>query len=453
MGAPKEVLPPEKEKTKPPAQQEPPQTSQLHAITPAKKPKPSVAEIIVTKVGEVAKEAAKTALILVLSPVALVSGCSSETAIASQRWQGNRGKDEYEDAGTNDSGLLKDAGLTGKLEWWPGYMYDSESDEVVVVSLGFKPGYFCETSPCYASEEEITQSLRDDGRLVIRATVDFSRFFIKDAAFDAAAANNIFVIQPSLDVAGAYGGGQVGFVIRSESGHDIANCFDGCYEYERVRLKKGSERVIFHEMLHDVWFTYLTDIQKEQHATNARLFFNALGKDAQADERIGAIWRGAHHNPNNPGSMVKLPFQHHLEGSELDDWAADALAGMGEPEANAVKQAIRAYLEIHSEIAFARTVGMNDEDRDHFIVAEGFAYMGANYPVLDELYDQSQDAGTRYIPSFMRNGYSSFIKGGQLDRMLNDGNGNFSTVSAFNSFVPYLQSFVDWMKAKYPEIP
>lgn len=459
MGAQKEAVPPEK--AKPLVQQETQGTGQSHVVTPAKKPKEqSVAKMVAKKVGEAAAEAAKTALILLLSPVALASGCSPDAIGASQRWPADSGKNKYEDAGAivpdagkQDAGVAKDAGLTEKLEWWPGYMYNPETDAIVDVSLGFKPGYFCESSPCYGSEDAIPQSLRDDGHSVIQTTVDFSRFFIKDAAFDAVAANNIFVIQPSLDVAGTYGGGQVGFVIRSESGQDIANCFDGCYEYERVKLKKGSERVIFHEMLHDVWFTYLTDSQKEQHATNARLFFNALGKDTQTDERIGAIWRGAHHDPDNPGNMVELPFQHHLEGSELGDWAAGALAGMSESEASDVKEAIRAYLEIHSAIAFPRTVGMTEENRDHFIVSEGFAYMGADYPVLDELYDQSQSDGTRYIPSFMRNGYSAFMNGTQLDGMLNDGSGNFSTTSAFNAFVPYLQSFVEWMTAKYPEIP
>jgi|GEM_PF-3779903 len=393
------------------------------------------------------KTAVKTALLIPLVPVALLSGCSAD-AIGAKEPEKDAGAERVEDAGIETvedaGGVDADAGETDteiqeNLEWRPGYL--AVGDEIQHVSLAFRKDqtYLCQIEHCYASEDEILQSERDAGMPIVRAVMKYSGFFFKEDAFADIAGNNVITIYPpDWGASGGFDDEAFGLRITEEGGKLIANCFEGCPEYQQVSVKEGGEVVIFHELLHDAWHTYLTEEERQDFAGDAKAFFNALGDDKSSDKTINAIWEADY-----------------LRGPELDEWAETALPGMSDMEKEGIKDAVKSYMEIHGTIVHPRTKDFTPEQRESFIVFEGFAYMGARYPVLNELrpyYESGQSGNTRFIPAFMRKAYEPLIKKELLDSMVNNGGGSFSTRKDFDGLVKHLESFRDWMTERHPEI-
>lgn len=327
------------------------------------------------------------------------------------------------------------------------------SDEITDVSQGFVFPISQNPDHQFSSIDEIPQEMRDEGRALIEEVADYTKFFFKDDVYTIITENNI--ISFSEGGGGGYGEEPRWFRLFDQDGKQIASCIDGCPTYDTLSLGQENPRVAFHELLHDAWFTYLNEQEKVQLSDNLKLFFNAVGANWQTEELIGAIWTSVKHsNPNSLNETQTLSFENHLQGLELDDWANETLSdsGLSESQINYLKQTIKAYFEIRSSITFTRTYGFSEQDRDNFVVIEGFAYLGANADVLDEIYTGSGFQNQRVIPAFMRSGYATIIKDEELTKMIYSGFGHFYSTDNFNNFIPHLESFVNWMKNKYPEL-
>ncbi len=448
MGAHREPVQPEKEAVKPPAQQKP---NNLHIATPVKTKKEheSVAKMIAKKVAE-------AALILVLSPVAIVSGCSP-TDTGPPGWREDAGKEDEGDAGVVKDAGQTDAGPKEKLEWWPGYLYDPKVAKLSDVSLGFKEGqtYLCQLTGCFASEGEIPQSIRDEKRATVSGAIEYSDFFLKKEVFNSIIGNNVVTVFPgNWGDSGGYGDKATGFKMLNKNGEVIANCFDGCSQYNEVSIRPDVGNVVFfHELLHDVWGTWLSDEGKREFQSNARLFFNAVGNDYATDRSVRAIWIAAYSNES--GETVDLPFYPGLAGRELNDWGRETGVqdAMDQAGFTGLKSAMAAYFEIWEHAINTRTKDLTAEQRDYYLYGEGFPHIAASDQALDELYNGAEQKATRPIPAFMKGTYSAIMNEEHVDALANPGSGYFETAESFATLAPYLQSFVDWMKAKYPEIP
>jgi hypothetical protein len=388
----------------------------------------------------IVKTAAKIAVFIALTPVALVTGCSSP----------------YEEAPKPKteppvpSAPKKEIPTPPKAEdlyWWPGFIV--KGDETIDVSVGFLPDR--RISDKKFSFNEIPQKMRDDGRKVLQDGLDFSKFFFKKDVYSTILANNVFTPKESPS---GYIDDVNGLRLATISGQNIATCFDGCKEYaQRVAFGPMHGRVMLHELLHDVWGTYMPEDDRMAYSTNARVFFNIYGKSWQADELIGSIWLAVYRTPSKPEEFTPLGFEGKLKGPELDDWATQALAGrMSDGQINRLKQAIRAYFEIREEIAFDRTYKMSDKDRDGEISGHSFMYMGSYQDIMNEAYAGQSLTSTRAIPAFISPSYKKIMKGDLVDALTNDGNGYFASQESFIEFSRYAESFIDWMKNKYPEL-
>lgn len=391
---------------------------------------------------------ARAALYILLAPVALLSGCGGEGPPAvRQPDSGARAPAPREDARTSpDAGVRQ----SQPLYWWPGYMF--KDGKTVDVSLGFYDVYYLQKS--YPSKESIPQSARDARRSALQGAMDFSSFFLRDECGDAILGNNVFMYsRENWEAAGGYNSGLMGFRVLGAGGAEVAACFQGCPAYDEVTLRPGNEKVLFHELLHDAWDTHLTEAQRQEFASMARLFFNAAGPGQTADERVGAIWSGFYH-AGTGGQTISLGFAPRLGGPELDEWAAATLApaGFSADEINKIKLAMRAYFEICSGVTFGRTRGYTEAERDTFIVQEGFAFLGAHYPVLDELYGLGATGAVRRIPYFMQGSYSPLIRDERLAHMMYRGYGHFVSEESFRAFAPHVASFVQWMSSHYPAL-
>ncbi|MCI0503990.1 hypothetical protein L0Y65_04730 [Candidatus Micrarchaeota archaeon] len=409
-----------------------------------------VQETRIAKYMRPIKRAARAALYILLAPVALLSGCGGE---------------EFPRAAQPDSGPRRpspDARIAPQadvmppkgqqLYWWPGYVI--RDGKAVDVSLGFYEVYFLQKS--YASAADIPQSARDAGRAGLQNAVDFASFFLKDGCGNAIIGNNVFLYsREGWEAGGGYNAGLMGFRVVDAGGEEVAACFQKCPTHDEVVMRPGNEKVLFHELLHDAWDSHLTEDQRQDFGAMARTFFNAAGSTQQADERIGAIWNGFYHGgPIGSPQTVPLGFQPFLTGGELDAWANEVLApsGLSADEINKIKLALRAYFEIHSGVTFGRTRGYSDAERDTFIVQEGFAFLGAHYPVLDELYGLGATGAVRRIPYFMQRSYSPLIRDERLAHMMYRGYGHFVSEGSLRAFAPHVASFVQWMAEHYPAL-
>ena len=315
------------------------------------------------------------------------------------------------------------------------------------------------TDPQYAfaSAEEIPPQMRTEARPHLENLLDFMAFFIKPEVYNLIMEDNIFTLLAPEDegrMAGFYSSNPWTFRLTSIEGKELACCFEGCPEFDLVGFSQNSAGVLYHEALHDVWGSYLSEEEQTQFEEKLRLYFSIAGESVQGDELVGAIWNGYRHtDPKNPAKIEGLGFISHLEGPELDEWAHEELSGRSTSDISAIQQAIRDYMQMRSTVAFARTLGFTDDQRNAWVVGEGFAYIGTNYyNGLNELYNRSGSPTSRYIPSFMQSDYAILLNGPPLESMINDAGGHFATVENFQNFIPHVESFIDWMKVRYPSL-
>jgi len=399
------------------------------------------------------KSVAKAALYILLAPIALLSGCGGEEPPRRAQPDSGPGRIAPQAADARispraDSGVQQ----APRLYWWPGYVI--RDGKAADVSLGFLDVYYLQKS--YASQADIPQDARDKGRVGLQQAADFAGFFLRDECRTAIMGNNVFMYsREDWEGGGGYNIGLMGYRVLDAGGKEVAACFQGCPAYDEVVMRPGNEKVLFHELLHDAWDSYLSEGQRQGFAAMARLFFNAAGSTQQADERIGAIWNGfSHGGQAGQPQTIALGFQPFLAGGELDAWAKEALApsGLSDDDIGKIKLALRAYFEICSGVTFGRTRGFSDAERDTFIAQEGFAYLGAHYPVLDELYGLGASNAVRRIPYFMQQSYSQLIRDERLAHMTYRGYGHFVSEDSFKAFAPHVASFVQWMAGHYPAL-
>ena len=383
-----------------------------------------------------------------------------------------------QDTAQDTSEWETDSETTEQEIWWPAHIITFEGGEEILhnVSLKFNDTglEIWEMEGGYPSEESIPEELKEENGEVLRSVLDYSKFFFEDDAYTSILPNNIFLVVSGTDYGGKFLNGAFGFRMESTEEGYTANCFEACPEYQMLALKSSGGNVVFHELLHDAWHSYLSQEQRVNFAQKARLFFNVLGDTWQDDQLVGAIWHGQYHNPENPDELLNLPFEGELEGSELDNWAEENLsAEIDETEKERIKNMLKAYFRMHSTMMFGRTYGMSKAGRNGFddtemsqeeaeqeaqentggyIVKEGFTFMCANYPVLNDLLEHPYSTKPNLMPSFMVSSYYGVVKGEHLNNLNVPGYGYFTSESNFEDFSQYIVDFANWMREEYPEL-
>jgi hypothetical protein len=384
----------------------------------------------------------KISLGLKLAPLAIVSGCGP--------------LDEPHRPPSPNQEIPKIPIKEAKY-WWPAYVVIS--GQLKDVSLGFteetKP---YDASKMYSSPDSIPQDMRKKGRDAIGKALDFSKYFLRDDVYKNLVKDNVFWPVRGTEVLPGAAAMIVwaahGFRIVGPEGSEIAACYEGCQEYKQTvyfPLERGG--AVLHELLHDSW-SLLSDQDKKRFTKLAIEFFNAYARNWQQDELLSKIWGGEYPDPNNPDQTISLGFKQWLTGPELDNWTNERLGTLDENTKNNIKQAIREYVNIFSNIVDLRTHGTTEKERAGFLVGEGYPLMGANYGIMNQIYYGESPAATetKSIPVFMSSIYKKILKDGLVDQLTTDGSGYFTDLKKFYEFKSYLRDFVDYMIARYPEL-
>lgn len=382
----------------------------------------------------------------------------------------------FADSGDTESAVEGGANTEAVYVWVPAHMW--ENGEPRRVLLGVESGSrYCNTHECFDSPQAIGEEVWEEQATVIRSVMEYPRFFFREDVFDEISGNNLFSIMPAdWPLGGALMGKVMGYLLAEKDGQVFANCIDTCVEtdteghcqqYEPIdekcqdmdtlSFKETGSRVVFHELLHDAWFSHFTEDDRDYFRGNARVFFNTLGDSWQTDQLTCAIWRGQYYDPDilDEQVLIDLPFESNLEGPELGMWASEALPDMDEAEAEQLKNAMKQYFRTFEYVVGPRTRGRTYEQRDGFISIEGFAYIGANYGVLDDFFEHPETIASRepkLMPSFMGASYAKVIKPEYLEGLDYAGFGYFTSADAFREFSEYIRSFSAWMREKYPQL-
>jgi len=335
--------------------------------------------------------------------------------------------------------------------WWPAYVVIGGT--LKDVSLGFteesKP---YDASKMFSSPDNIPQEMRKKGRDAIVKALDFSKFFLKDDVFDRTVKDNVFFPVQGITSGGWIVWAATGFRMVGPGGEEIAACYEGCPEYKQmVHFPIETGTAVLHELFHDSW-SILTDSDKKQFTKKVIEFYNAYAQNWRQDELLSNLWGAGRPDPNNPDQTIPFGFKQWLMGPELDDWANTRLTALDDDSKIRVKQAIREYLHIFSDIVDLRTHGTSEKDRAGFLVGEGYAYMGANFGLMKQIYNGQTTTEQKSIPAFISPTYRKILKDELIDQLTTDGSGYFTDLKKFYEFKSYLRDFVDYMIARYPEL-
>jgi hypothetical protein len=343
--------------------------------------------------------------------------------------------------------------------------------QITDVSLGYPEEFwpFPPGAPRYDSPDSIPQRMREDGRRTVADALAFSSFALTYSSYQAVMVDTIMF--PVQGPGGSISSGVAGFRLVEAGGQQAVACYEGCPEYgHAITFRMGSAgdwqtgRVALHEMLHHAYGS-LSAHGGEDFRRHARLFLNATGSDWRADQTLYAIWYGAYStgpgendtrwvdgvNPADPWTGTFRPLSYATD--ELDAWAAARLGTMDSQTRERVKAAITAYLRTHAYITGGMGYAPSDEDRDGYVIGEGFPRFGANYGAIGDLQAGRPVTSFSYMPAFMAPVYREVMRGNVIDATVSHGEGYFDSSERFsNEFVPLLRDFVGWMRQRHPEI-
>jgi len=377
----------------------------------------------------------ETQLVLRLAPLAIVSGC---------------GPFEEPHKPPSPNQEIPKIPVKEAKYWWPAYVVIN--GQLKDVSLGFteetKP---YDASKMFSSPDSIPQEMRKKGRDAISKALDFSKFFLKDDVYNRIVKDDVFfpVASGNWILWAA-----TGFRMIGPEGEEIAACYEGCPEYQQmIHFPSETGTAVLHELFHVSW-SLLTESDKKQFTKKVLEFYNGYSQNSRQDELLSGIWGGGRpdlDNPDNPDQIIPV-FKPFLTGPELDDWANEKLTTLEDDSKTRVKQALRDYLRIFSDIVDFRTHGSSEQNRAGFLVGEGYSYMGANFGLMKQIFDGQTPTEQRYIPAFISPTYRKIMKDRLVDQLATDGSGYFIDLKKFYEFKSYLRDFVDYMIARYPEL-
>ncbi|MBS3067099.1 hypothetical protein J4450_00230 [Candidatus Micrarchaeota archaeon] len=239
-----------------------------------------VGRLVPTRKERTWKDIAKTAAMVILSPLAIVgllSGCGPVPETKTERKQ-----EEIKE-----------------LAWFPTFLLEKENNSFKIkdVSLGV-PASDWKTFPgSYVSTKDIPPEIRDayrkDLEEIVIPTI-LEKFNITDPDVIAILENNVFLIFSTgagSNIPSGYHHGDVYSIVDVE-GHKIAVCPQSyCTEYNIVKYKKeelipGNEvfalRTIVHELLHDVFSTGLSETEQTEFVDALKQFLENFELDEES---------------------------------------------------------------------------------------------------------------------------------------------------------------------------
>jgi len=334
--------------------------------------------------------------------------------------------------------------------WWPGFIM--KNGQLITVYMGYGDDTFYDPKDMYASKDAIPQASVGQMKTQIQNLTGYMKQFFSDpATVDKALEGFILMKRPTPNqlpngtiAAGNYGGTNPIVVVDSD-GNVLQEYAGGgkMMDYNQEGAAAGG--VLFHEYFHLVWDN-LPQAEKDSFKTKASLFFNAYGDTSESDAFFPLLLTGVIDPALNGHSSFNL-------GSALLVWSDENLpSNMSDAEKQYIRFAIQEYVRIHTNIVDGRTKGLDSSDRSAFIGYETFAYMGANYDVLDAIANQGTPT-QGLLPWYMNPPYSSMgLRSNVVDALSNSGAGYFTSEEKFKELIPHIKSFVDWMKVLYPEL-
>jgi hypothetical protein len=291
----------------------------------------------------------------------------------------------------------------------------------------------------FSSPNEIPSEKIEEEKSNLAKGINWSRSFIKDTVFEMIEENNFYSLEVDLsrygdNVAGVYDYAPYGFVLMEPN--RMIDCLYECPEIDLIRVRKSedNQHTILHELFHDAWYTYLNEEEKREFEDKAKLFYSVSGSTRKVDLLFEKMWFGF---KRKNGTVIDK-FDTSLE---VMYWWIDL--NDNKYSLYPLIDNILTYIRIRSRI----NRWMNHyPKRNDAIYIEGFADIGSGY------YVDIRSRIKRIIPTFMVPIYKFVMNEKELEKMLEKRPGFFSNEEKFRQLIPYIESFVDYMKKRYPEL-
>lgn len=333
-----------------------------------------------------------------------------------------------------------------QLLWWPAYLM--KDGKLIEVSLGFeKDTLLFDPAAMYASKEAIPQSKRDEMRTKIEAIVAYTKIFFTDAAANQLLEGLFFMQRPNQlgNAAGTFGGINPASVL-DPNGAEVVNCSvttTVCQVVTYYGDGTNAGKVLFHEFLH-LAFSRLTPDEVNIFKAQSTAFFNVYGSTAEADRIFNNLSSGVYNSGETPN-----PYR---TDQWVENWARNSsmFQELTDDERYNIIFSIQQYIKVRSGITGGKTENTTPEQRAAFTWYEAFAYMGANFPILDTFAQGGTPYGTRLVPQYMDWAYKRI---GLRDEVVTQlVNWRFKSEEEFQKIIPYINAFVDYALGFFPEL-
>ena len=348
----------------------------------------------------------------------------------------------------------------GKVVWAPAFII--QGSEIIDTSIAFIPktGTSLEGSSFHGlatSRESIPEQARQTGRVYLNRSLYSVHSLFKREVYDFLVENNIFSFKSLPEhTGGFFSRSPAGIKVVDSEGNLIACCIRNCIDKDFIPLYMPSgsfsdseayRAISFHELLHDAWYSYLTEEQKARFNELVYLLFNVVGDTWQTDQLLRAIVYDEYFDVN--GELVKLPiYPENPDWTNIRNHIEEWIEEIGlrnslltDQEIDELKDTIHYYLMLRSQILDSpKTYNVEErEGRSEFITIEGFAHL-AEISANDVLYGY----GRFSLPGILAGSYGTILDEGVLNQITSQ-NRYFVSVEQFNILAGYIQDFVAWV--------
>ncbi len=340
--------------------------------------------------------------------------------------------------------------------WWPAFIM--KNNQLMMVYLGYGDDTFYDPKDMYASKDAIPKASIDDMRMQIQDMLAYMQQFMKDPQSVTKPLEGVILMKMPTPVKlpnGSYAAGGYGatnpVMVQDSQGNELKDYAGGGKVLDYEKNGKDAGKVLFHEFLHLI-SDQLPAQDFAAFKAQSQGFYGAYSKSVDTDLLVTAVASGIVDPAQVQASKTKgTPASSWQLNNMVNSWASQTLSSLSQDDQSRVKLGVWYYLNMFNGVIGTRTQGMTQTQRDSFMYFEAFAFMGANYPVLDSFIQGNSTADTRFIPEYMNGIYKQAGMKAEVVEELSANYPGFTTQDDFKKLAPYIKQFVDFVVMLYPD--
>lgn len=335
--------------------------------------------------------------------------------------------------------------------WWPGIMMRNGRLEHVYLGYDESVPYCCvDYDMMYGSREDVPPDSFSAAQTATDSLLSYMGRIFDAQTVGALLEGIVFLEKPLRDNPSAGSLGSAGAtVIVDENGNQIQQCVDGVMSNQScvfAHFSAGnSGDSLLHEMFHRFLQMFVSDEDLQVFYEQTNEFFNVYGNTPQTDRFLEAILIGAPPGQENQSFNPNTIFR---------NWASEAMPEMGSMASERIQWGVHAYLRMRYTLCVQTyNERYNTPDgRTALLGEEAFAYLGCNYSLLGTfMAGEPENPENTNLPTYM----SWIFRGTGISDdyvdYLTSGGEYFTNRERFQTLIPYIESFCDYVRERYPE--